>query len=493
MKTFISIISLFLFLTLSAFALEADNEFLNNIDESLTLRHQGIDFYQAHSAKFNNTDNLTHNDLVNIYNFSSMYIAHREKLLQEIELIQKEVRLTDRIVIRTDVKTGIRRNVLGLKTHYINPNEVEGRNKIRAINQATIYGLMLFDNYLALVAPYYMHTKVRYLLNRDFPGRDRQFDEIAANFFNIAQRKLLLKGIKIFEKFNNIIIKEDIILSSYDGYLNQLIATSPVVDHLKDVGSFEIGTLTHLIQRVTGELRFTARASTFQTSKLFGNTMGIFKSRDGYMRKFDEKQRNQIASKLKPLDVLLEKTPFRLTDSFIPGYYGHVAIWIGTEEELRELGIWDHPAIIPHQEKIRSGHHIVEALRPGVQINTLEHFLDIDDLAAIRPNDLSLEQTKEYLIRAFMQIGKDYDFNFDVETDNLIVCSEIAYVVFHNVVWPTDRMLGRSTISPDHVAWEAVPGKSFTPVLMYQNGIMVKEDKMDEVFLGNISGPERMK
>ena len=30
-------------------------------------------------------------------------------------------------------------------------------------------------------------------------------------------------------------------------------------------------------------------------------------------------------------DILLEKTPFRLTDKLIPGYWGHAAVWIGGE------------------------------------------------------------------------------------------------------------------------------------------------------------------
>ena len=50
-----------------------------------------------------------------------------------------------------------------------------------------------------------------------------------------------------------------------------------------------------------------------------------------------------------------------------------------------------------------------------------------------------------------LQIGKDYDFNFDVETLDKIVCSELIYLVFGNVVWPTKYQLMRNTISPDNV------------------------------------------
>lgn len=496
MKNLIRLAFLLLSLTFSVLAfgssfVDNDELFLKNIDESFSLRAQGIEYYKANVSKFSKSGVLTHNDLMNIYGFSAQYLSHRAKLFKEINAIEEKIHLLDRVVIKTSVKTGFKK-VMGVRTHYINPLEEAGQRKLREFNKATAYGLMLFDNFLALVAPYYSHEKVRYLLNRDFPGKDRQFDEIVSSYYNIPQRKLLLKGIKIFEKGLAAISKYKVKQDEFDSYLVNLIKSSPSISHLKDVGSVETGTFSQMANRISGELRFGIRAGSFQTSKLFGNTMGIFQSRSGLLKNMPEAQKKSVARRLKPLDVLLEKTPFRLTDTFIPGYYGHVAIWVGTEEELRELGLWDHPAIKPHQKAIRSGHHIVEALRPGVQINTLDHFLDIDDMVALRPNSLSDSETKEYLVRAFQQIGKAYDFNFDVETDNLIVCSEIAYVVFHNVSWPTDRTLGRATISPDHVAWEGVEGGPFTPVVLFKNGKEVK-DNIPQVFRENISGPERLK
>lgn len=495
MNKFIQLQLLLCALFLSGFAMakgHTEEEFLKNIDTTLYLRKQGIEFYQLNHEKFKRTESLTHEDIVNIYSVGTQYAKLRTLLLEQINIIQDEVQLTDRVIFTDKRPTMIKKNILGVNTHYLNLNDSEGQEKLRRINMATTYGLMLFDNFITLIAPYYSHVKIRYLLNRDFPGRDYQLDNVASNYFNVLQRKFLLKGIHISERAEKFIQTHKLISHSFDQYLGNLIHSSPAVEHLKDVGLFERGTITHILKRAEGDAILTTRTTTFQTSKLFGNSMGIFKSRDGYMKSLPESEKTGIVSRMKPLDVLLEKTPFRLTDSFIPGYYGHVAIWVGTETELRELGIWDHPMIVPHQKRIQAGHHIVEALRPGVQINTLNHFLDIDDMAVLRPNSLSKDQTKEYLIRAFEQIGKKYDFNFDVETNNLIVCSEIAYVVYHNVVWPTDRVLGRSTISPDHVAWEAIPGKSFTPVMLYQQGEEIK-DNIEELFLKNISGPEGLK
>jgi hypothetical protein len=82
--------------------------------------------------------------------------------------------------------------------------------------------------------------------------------------------------------------------------------------------------------------------------------------------------------------------------------------------------------------------------------------MDIDDLVVLEAPVMSEETRATLLLRAFQQIGKPYDFNFNVESESEIVCSELVYTVYKNMPWPTDRTLGRYTISPDHVAWRAV-------------------------------------
>ena len=81
---------------------------------------------------------------------------------------------------------------------------------------------------------------------------------------------------------------------------------------------------------------------------------------------------------------------------------------------------------------------------------------------------------------AFRQIGKKYDFNFDVNTTDKIVCSELAYVSFPSIDWPTEKMLGKYAISPDNVAqmaWTSIPLKL---VLFYHDGQLVDENKQVE-------------
>jgi uncharacterized protein YycO len=192
---------------------------------------------------------------------------------------------------------------------------------------------------------------------------------------------------------------------------------------------------------------------------------------------------NGMKAKLQPLDILLEKTPMRLTDHFIPGHYGHVAMWLGRPEEImtykvqfngQEILLLDHPLVRPYLEQMSQGKLIVEALRePGVTMNTLEHFMDIDDFLVLRSN--KIESVGEKILRTIEQVGKPYDFNFDVETESTIVCSELVYRVFDDQTWPTDRTMGRYTISPDHVAWKTMD-TCLDPIIMYHDGLEVTQN-----------------
>ena len=106
--------------------------------------------------------------------------------------------------------------------------------------------------------------------------------------------------------------------------------------------------------------------------------------------------------------------------------------------------------------------------------------MNVDDVAVLRPvfdGEDREERIREALIMAFRQVGKDYDFNFDVNTTDKIVCSELAYVSFPSLDWPTEETLGRHSISPDNVAqlaWNDVPLRL---VMFYHDGKRVPVDE----------------
>jgi len=228
-----------------------------------------------------------------------------------------------------------------------------------------------------------------------------------------------------------------------------------------------------------------------EISKDFGNSAGLVATRKGKLYGDDEVASN-IRSTIKPGDFLLEKTPFRLTDKLIPGHWGHAAVYLGTYEELEALGIWDkieelkesgdryftQDTIERLKKEIQEGKVIDEALRDGVQLNTIEHFLNIDDLAIMHDTNERVDDKIDRIILTMRQLGKEYDFKFDVETSIKIVCSELIYATDILHIWPTDNSAGISTISPDNVASKSVEDDTIYDIsLLYHDGKEIKTDK----------------
>lgn len=342
--------------------------------------------------------------------------------------------------------------------------------------------LVQHDDYALGVDPYFRQDKFRKLLKTDHPAVAGELDAAVRRFLDPARRLRLARAVVWYRAEGA--LAED--RSDDEIFLDEVITQSPGYQFFAQGLSkrllAEWATGGHAgVTFVTDLLAQFGATMSHTTSMAVGNTMGLVRTRRGYLCDMPAEEREALRVRLRPLDVLLEKTPFRLTDKSIPGHYGHVAVWVGGEPDLRALGVWEEPVVRPHHARIRGGAAIVEALRSGVEINTLDHFLDIDDLLVIRRDGLTPEQLKAGVLRAFAQVGKAYDFNFDVESDRRIVCSELAFVVFPDVPWPTSSLLGRRSISPDQVAVRAVQGGPFAPKALYCDGVEVREKQVETI------------
>ncbi len=387
----------------------------------------------------------------------------------------------------------------------INPNDESGQSVIKKVKLGLTFALLLYDNYLVAVAPFEEHNKLRYIINESGidPEVEGYLRVVAESYTDRKKMQRLIKAIEFIskiEQWESDHPKSDLVQSDPDNqYLNMMIYGSPSYTEIRKNSSletesmFSINRINIFKNKIEDNIRLISSDATNQVSKMFGNAAGIIVARRGKLDELPKEKQSEIIANLQPLDILLEKAPFRLTDYLIPGYWSHVALWSGTEEELSKLGVWDElPAIYNEaketyhysgpdfQDAIRNGHMVIEALRPGVQINTLQHFLNIDDLGVIRYNDLTLENKRSYLLNAFAQIGKSYDFNFDVESKNEIVCSELIYVSFDDLDWNTTKTVGRYTISPDNVA-QNLAYDSFDAIILYLDGVEVA-DKINEIF-----------
>ena len=387
----------------------------------------------------------------------------------------------------------------------INPNDEEGKELLEHLSFQVIVRLITLENISLGLIPFLKVSEFRNVIINDISDQSALTVERAWHDYinTLYKTDNLSKLVGMVDEKEYLILNNNSINESLFAFYKNNIIYDLIKERENSFTFFDdlVQSILLMTTREWDATRSVTRFALFMSSMAFGNSAGLVQSRSGYMLRLLDKEVDELQKRMKPLDVIFEKTPFRLTDKFIPGHYGHNAVWAGSEEELKEIGVWDElPNIYMNavekynyrgnsfQADIRDNKRIIEALRPGVQINTLEHFLDVDDYAVMRAKEcdewkegepfcLSPAIKKEYLMMAFSQIGKDYDFAFDVNTEETIVCSELLYRTFLDIKFETTLTVGSYNITPDQVAYQGdEEGDIFTPVILFHKGIEITED-----------------
>lgn len=211
---------------------------------------------------------------------------------------------------------------------------------------------------------------------------------------------------------------------------------------------------------------------TTGASAAFGAVAGNIAWREGYLKN-DSVLMDALHQNLKPFDILMEKKAYKFTDITIPGHWGHAGVYLGTEAQLRELGLWELEEMKPFREGIQSGKPIFQVRRWGLEFDSLENFSNLDEIAILRVKDFtnkdskSLSQTLNFLSD---QIGKGYDFSFDAMTGETITCTEIVAFSYGPIRWPMETIMGRLTISPNDLAKLAFYTNSPLETILYVTG-----------------------
>lgn len=421
-------------------------------EESLAMRARAISMYSVLENKIRRGEPFSGSDLQRLNDGAAELLAQRITLIRIAQ--EHECWLDARVPA--------------------DPREASMR--AAGIGMSLSAALLLYDNYATAISLYRDNDTLRTRLNQADNLSARRVGElntIAESFTSADRRWRVRRAITWYEKQGHTQMDPGMEGSSY---VAQLIEQSPSRNMVRQfdplhyvkrhVKSFSLITLD--------SFRGTGQEGSYLSSMLFGNVVGLVEMRHGKL--FERPDvRTEVIQTLHAGDILLEKTPFRLTDNFIPGHWGHAAIWVGSERELRQLGIWDHPLVRARQQEIRDGRGVVEALRSGVEMNTARHFLNVDDLAVLRHEALPDEERAKVILQALEHVGKPYDFNFDVQSTDRIFCSKLVYLAYGDLNWPTSRMLGRATISPDNIAQRAIGDGPLAVALLYHDGTEVPQ------------------
>lgn len=178
-------------------------------------------------------------------------------------------------------------------------------------------------------------------------------------------------------------------------------------------------------------------------------------------------QIHEMEKLMEPGDIMLQRRNWYGSNVGIPGFWAHAALYTGNLEkmnqyfgdEFSEKLKKDFPSVYEKFNEKRDGfvQAVIEGKEPGIILQPLEVSARADYLVVLRPK-LNKEEKMRSLFRAFESFGKPYDFNFDFETRDAMVCSELVYDAYQKtsknrgINFPLSLMNGRMVMAPIDIA-----------------------------------------
>lgn len=190
----------------------------------------------------------------------------------------------------------------------------------------------------------------------------------------------------------------------------------------------------------------------------------------------------QLIKLMKPGDVIVTRHDFVASNLFLPGYWPHAALYIGSEKERKTLGVrLDNDIANRWSGEIRT----LEAKKDGVLFRPAEETLEVDECVIIRP-ELESKQIAEALSRVSKHEGKGYNFDFDFFRSDQLVCTEVIYRAFDGLGEINFKLIeraGRFSLSAEDILDMAMNRQGFTALAAF--GFKGCENRIvtgDEVF-----------
>lgn len=275
---------------------------------------------------------------------------------------------------------------------------------------------------------------------------------------------------------NNLVFNEAV--GCYEANKPELMAlkndpvVAPIVQLLEDQDEFIANHQDFFLKD-----RFKFRIHSFLRRNHSGfkkATFGIFKISGSLIAEMRNKWKRKrvtpvvqrkIAKMLEPGDVIITRHDDATSNLFLPGFWPHGALYVGTQEQRQTLDssgeIWKGKCDAPNC--------VLEARKDGVLFRPLDDTLNVDSCVVLRPK-MSPEQIRNVIARAMLHEGKCYDFEFDFRRSDKLVCTELIYRGYHGIAdfeFELRTRTGRVCLSAEDLLDYAVEGKFFEVLVVY--------------------------
>ncbi|MFZ1813785.1 MAG: YiiX/YebB-like N1pC/P60 family cysteine hydrolase [Rhizobiaceae bacterium] len=176
---------------------------------------------------------------------------------------------------------------------------------------------------------------------------------------------------------------------------------------------------------------------------------------------------DHLRSILKPLDIIVVRSRPALTRIAFPSHFTHAEIWLGSEHELRSLGVYNAGYFTPMRADVAAGKTIFEAADDDVHLSPFRSMTNVDEILILRPQGLTLASMHAKYRGLAGLVGEPFDYNFDYGDTSRLTCMEVVKQTYSEASIPVRYTTGRYTVIPDDIARRGLVAGSSLRLVAY--------------------------
>jgi len=258
-------------------------------------------------------------------------------------------------------------------------------------------------------------------------------------------------------------------------YINTLNKDQYVADIVQNLPEFEVTLhpsqiefiklrLGYLWHSITRRFAVGKQSSSFFILERAGRV--IAEIGDHTNKRATSEIQAEAQALLKSGDVIVTRHDLVASNLFLPGYWPHTALYIGSAQQRDGLGVMLDESIA---NKWSGEINVLEAKKDGVLFRHLAETLAVDEFVILRPQ-LSDESLAAAINRVCQHEGKGYNFDFDFFRSDQLVCTEVIYRAFDGldeIIFNLIERAGRFSLSAEDILDMAMDDKGFKVVAAF--------------------------
>lgn len=197
-------------------------------------------------------------------------------------------------------------------------------------------------------------------------------------------------------------------------------------------------------------------------------TQPLVKKR-GTGKRITDEVRAELLSLVRPGDVFVTRHDDAMSNLFLPGFWPHAALYIGSDDERGAMGVGQSN---PTHQSIDGEVVFLESKKDGVLFRPAHDTLQVDACVILRPKISQKNMTKA-LNRALSHGGKLYDFAFKFESADKLACTELIYRTYNgfgDIDFKLTERAGRQCLSAEDMLNQIISCGWFEVVALFGVG-----------------------